>query len=48
MLKDNYWLLPDNYPEEEQKLADALLLRTEYSIALASESYLHDRNLQDD
>ena len=31
MLRDNYWLLPDNYSEEEQKLADALQLRTEYS-----------------
>ncbi|MGN0400791.1 MAG: alpha/beta hydrolase [Acetatifactor sp.] len=47
MLRDNYWLLPDNYSEEEQKLADALQLRTEHSIALASEGYLHDRNLQD-
>lgn len=47
MLRENYWLLPDNYSEEEQKLADALQLRTEYSIALASEGYLHDQNLQD-
>lgn len=47
MLRDDYWLLPDNYSEEEQKLADALQLRTEYSIALASEGYLHGRNLQD-
>ena len=37
----------DNYSEEEQKLADALQLRTEYSIALAYEGYLHDQNLQD-
>lgn len=47
MLRENYWLLPDNYSEEEQKLADALQLRTEYSIALAYEGYLHDQNLQD-
>lgn len=47
MLRDNYWLLPDNYSKEEQKLADALQLKTEYSVALASEGYLHDQNLQD-
>ena len=45
-LRECEWLLPDSYSEEEQYLADALQLRTEYSAALASEGYEHDKNLQ--
>ena len=45
-LRESEWLLPDNYSEEEQMLSDALQLRTEYSAALASEGYEHDKNLQ--
>lgn len=49
----NYWI--SKYPNEIEavvfldgtQLSDALQLRTEYSIALASEGYLHDQNLQD-
>lgn len=36
-IRDNYYLLPDNYSEEEQRLGDALELMTEDSIAPVSE-----------
>lgn len=41
-----YYLLPDNFSEEEQYLADALILRTLDSIAPISESGLIPENAQ--
>lgn len=43
-LRHNYYLLPDNYSEEEQRLCDALELMTEDSIAPISESCLLPQN----
>ena len=45
-LRDIQDLLPDNYTEADQDMADALQLRTECTIALASECCFHDKNLQ--
>ncbi len=45
-LRQNYYLLPDNYSEEEQRLCDALELMTEDSIAPVSESSLLSQNSQ--
>ena len=45
-LRQNYYLLPDNYSEEEQRLCDALELMTEDSIAPVSESCLLPQNGQ--
>lgn len=45
-LRQNYYLLPDNYSEEEQRLCDALELMTEDSIAPVSESSLLSQNRQ--
>ena len=45
-LRQNYYLLPDNYSEEEQYLCDALELMTEDSIAPTSESCLLPQNGQ--
>ena len=41
-----FYHLPDSYSEEDQRLCDALMLRTEGSVALASESALNAYNLQ--
>ena len=43
-IRQNYYLLPDNYSEEEQRLCDALELMTEDSIAPTSESCLLPQN----
>ncbi|MBR6719046.1 MAG: alpha/beta hydrolase [Oscillospiraceae bacterium] len=44
VIRQNYYLLPDNYSEEEQRLCDALELMTEDSIAPKSESALLAKN----
>ena len=44
VIRQNYYLLPDNYSEEEQRLCDALELMTEDSIAPTSESCLLPQN----
>ena len=43
-IRKYYYLLPDNYTKEEQRLCDALELMTEDSIASASESCLLPQN----
>ena len=45
-IRRNYYLLPDNYSAEEQRLCDALELMTEDSIAPFSESSLLPQNRQ--
>lgn len=47
VIRDNYYLLPDNYSEEEQRICDALELMTVDSIASCSESFLLAQNGQD-
>lgn len=46
VIRDNYFLLPDNYSDEEQRLCDALELMTNDSIAPLSEDYLSAQNGQ--
>lgn len=47
VLRDYYYLYPDNFSEEEQRLGDALRLMTEDSVAPISESGLIAKNAQD-
>lgn len=47
VLRDDFYLLPDNYSEEEQALADALDLLLMDSVAPVSEAGLIKKNAQD-
>lgn len=47
VLRDSFYLLPDNFSDEEQELADALDLMLMESIAQVSEAGLIKRNAQD-